>query len=63
VRVTGYNAADISVETHTSDAPFTIGVAKIVQPNGGETLSSGSNYPVQWKINGTKSPVTKVNLY
>jgi hypothetical protein len=38
-------------------------VAKIVQPNGGETLSSGSSYPIQWEINGTKSAVTKVNLY
>ena len=63
VKVTGYNAADINVETDTSDAPFTIEVAKIVQPNGGETLSSGSSYPIQWEINGTKSAVTKVNLY
>jgi YVTN family beta-propeller protein len=63
IRVKGYNAANINVGTDTSDAPFTIEVAKIVQPNGGETLSSGSSYPIQWEINGTKSPVTKVNLY
>jgi hypothetical protein len=63
MKVKGYNAANINVKTDTSDAPFTIEVAKIVQPNGGETLSSGSSYPIQWEINGTKSPVTKVNLY
>jgi hypothetical protein len=51
------------VGSDTSDAPFTIEVVKIVQPNGGEILSSGSSYPIQWEINGTKSPVTKVKLY
>jgi lipoprotein signal peptidase len=62
VRVIGYNASGLMVGTDISK-PFTIEVAKIVQPNGGETLSSGSSYPIQWEINGTKSPVTKVNLY
>jgi hypothetical protein len=62
VKVIGYNASGLKVGTDTSE-PFTIEVAKVIQPNGGETLSSGSNYPIQWEINGTKSSVTKVNLY
>jgi ribosomal protein L30E len=62
VKVVAYNGSTV-VEADTSDKPFTIEVVKVIQPNGGETLSSGSSYPIQWEINGTKSPVTKVNLY
>jgi lipoprotein signal peptidase len=62
VKVVAYNGSTI-VGSVRSDKPFTIEVAKIVQPNGGEALKSGSSYPIQWEINGTRSPVTKVNLY
>ena len=36
---------------------------ELVAPNGAEVLKSGNSYPIPWKVNGTKSPVTKVNLY
>jgi hypothetical protein len=62
IKVVAYNGSTV-VGSDTSDNPFTIEVVKIVQPNGGETLSSGSSYQIQWEINRTKSPVTKVNLY
>jgi len=64
VKVVGYNAARTKkIGSDASDKPFTIEVVKIVQPNGGEVLKSGDPYSIQWEINGTKSPVTKVNLY
>jgi hypothetical protein len=62
VKVVAYSGSTV-VGSDRSDTSFTIQVVKIVQPNGGETLSSGSNYPIQWEVNRTKSPVTKVNLY
>jgi ribosomal protein L30E len=62
VKVIAYNGSTV-IGLDASDKPFTIEVVKVIQPNGGETLSSGSSYQVQWEINGTKSPVTKVNLY
>jgi hypothetical protein len=62
VKVVAYSGGTI-VGSGRSDEAFTIEGVKIIQPNGGETLSSGSSYPIQWEINGTKSDVTKVNLY
>jgi hypothetical protein len=63
VRVIGYSASNAKVGEDKSDKPFTIEGVKLIQPNGGEFLESGSSYPIQWEINGTKSSVTKVNLY
>jgi hypothetical protein len=62
VKVIGYNA-NVKVGEDRSDKPFAIGVVKLLTPNGGEVLGSGDPYLIQWQINGTKSPVTKVNLY
>jgi hypothetical protein len=62
VKVVAYHGSTV-VGSDRSEKPFTIEGVKLIQPNGGETLSSGSSYSIQWEINGTKSPVTKVNLY
>jgi hypothetical protein len=62
VKVVAYNGSTV-VGSDRSDKPFTIEGVKLIQPNGGEPLSAGSSYEIQWEINGTKSPVTKVNLY
>ena len=32
-------------------------------PIAGEVLRSGLPYPIEWEINGTKSPVTTQKLY
>jgi hypothetical protein len=63
VRVIGYSIDDVKIGEDKSDKPFTIEGVKLIQPNGGEVLASGDPYTIQWEINGTKSSVTKVNLY
>jgi protein involved in ribonucleotide reduction len=63
VKVVGYSASNPKVGEDKSDKPFTIGVVRLVSPNGGEVLESGVPHQIQWEINGTKSDVTKVNLY
>jgi hypothetical protein len=64
VRVIGYNGTRTKkIGSDTSDRPFAIEVVKLSSPNGGESLSSGSSYEIQWKYYGTKAPVTTINLY
>ncbi len=63
VKVIGYSASNVKVGEDKSDKPFTIGVVRLVSPNGGEVLKTGDPYTIKWEINGTKSGVTKVNLY
>jgi hypothetical protein len=66
VKVIGYSATNLKMGEDRSDKPFTIGVVELVRPNapfGEEVLRSGLPYPIEWALNGTKSPVTKVNLY
>jgi hypothetical protein len=65
VKVIGYNS-NVKVGEDRSDKPFTIGVVRLHTPNapsGGEVLRSGLPYTIVWEIYGTKSDVTKVNLY
>jgi hypothetical protein len=62
VKVVAYSGSTI-VGSDRSEKPFTIEGVKLIQPNGGEVLRSGDSYSIQWEINGTKSDVTKVNLY
>jgi len=63
VKVIGYSSTNVKVGEDRSDKPFAIGVVRLVSPNGGEVLKTGDSYTIQWEINGTKSDVTKVNLY
>ncbi|MCL5257097.1 MAG: hypothetical protein M1319_04795 [Chloroflexi bacterium] len=60
IRIMGYNAAGTKVSLGKSKLPFTIQVLKVVAPNGGETLVSGSLTPITWQVNATKKPVAKV---
>jgi YD repeat-containing protein len=62
VRVTGYNASGGTVGTDRSDSVFTIQVVGVGAPNGGETLSSGSVYPIRWATNKTNGTVATVRL-
>jgi hypothetical protein len=63
VKVIGYSSTNVKVGEDKSDKPFAIGVVRLLTPNGGEVLRTGDPYTIQWEINGTKSDVTKVNLY
>jgi hypothetical protein len=50
------------VGTDRSDSVFTIQVVGVGAPNGGESLSSGSTYPIRWATNKTQSAVATVRL-
>jgi hypothetical protein len=62
VRITGYDSLAIKVGEDISDNPFTIEVAKLLSPDSGEVLTSGSPYTVTWRTNATKKPVAKTKL-
>ena len=62
VKVIGYDASGRKVGADTSDSTFTIEVAKVTFPNGGETLASGYPYTITWTTNETKGAVAKVVL-
>jgi FtsP/CotA-like multicopper oxidase with cupredoxin domain len=63
VRVTAWNAANVSLGTASSDGLFTIETVRLVAPNGGEVLTGGTVFPVTWKTNATRYPVTVTRLY
>jgi C1A family cysteine protease/uncharacterized OB-fold protein len=63
VKVVAYSASNVNVGEDKSDKPFTIGVVKLLSPNGGEVLESGDIHQIKWEINGTKYPVATVKLY
>jgi hypothetical protein len=63
VRVTGYDSSGIVVGSpDKSNSVFTILVVKVVAPNGGEQLKSGSIYSITWEVNETNSPVSTVKV-
>jgi hypothetical protein len=62
VKVVAYSGSTV-VGSDRTEKPFKIAGVNLIQPNGGEVLESGSSNPIQWEIYGTKSDVTKVNLY
>jgi len=64
VRVTGYNSSGVVVGSpDKSNSVFTIEVVKVVAPNGGEQLKSGSIYSITWEVNETSSPVSTVKVF
>jgi photosystem II stability/assembly factor-like uncharacterized protein len=62
VRITGYNSLGVMVFSDASDNPFTIEVAKLLSPDGGEILTSGNPHTITWRTNGTKKTVAKTKL-
>jgi hypothetical protein len=62
VKLAGYNDAGIKVEEDISE-PFTIEVVRLISPNGGgQPLTSGISYPIEWMVNETIRPVESVQL-
>jgi len=61
-KVIAYNASGVKVGEDISDNKFTIEVVKVISPNGGETLKSGTPHTILWRTNGTKNPVAKAEL-
>ena len=63
IKVTAFDAKNKVVGSEVSDAPFTITVVKLASPNGGESLSSGTDASITWNTNGTIRPVQGVQLF
>jgi len=64
-RVDVYNDSGVQVSSDISDAPFTVAARTTVlltAPNGGEVLTSGNNFIVQWKA-PTTTPVGYFGLW
>jgi hypothetical protein len=62
VKLAGYNGAGIKVEEDVSEA-FTIEVVRLLSPNGGgQPLTSGLPYSIEWMVNETIRPVANVQL-
>jgi len=62
VKVIGYDDSGEKVGADKSNSTFTIVVAEVTSPNGGETLTSGIPYTIDWETYGTKKPMVKVIL-
>jgi hypothetical protein len=63
VKVIGYDSNGMLVGEDISDKPFTIEVARITSPNGGEVLSTGSTWNIKWEDFETIRPVAKTKLF
>jgi hypothetical protein len=63
VRVTGFNSSGRKVGKDISDSVFTIEVAKVTWPDGGDTLKSGDTQTITWRATETIRPVASVKLF
>ena len=63
IKITGYNSSGVKTAEDTSDSTFTIEVVRLISPNGGQTLTSGSTSSITWRTNCTIRPVAKVRLF
>ena len=62
VRVTARNSSGAQIGADASDAPFTIEVVRLDNPNGGESLTSEATATIRWTTNATVRSVAKVKL-
>jgi hypothetical protein len=63
VKVIGFNSSGTKVGEDISDSTFTIEVVKVISPDGGETLTSGTIHTITWQTNGTIRPVANAKLF
>lgn len=61
IKIIGYDSDGVE-KTSVISKPFTIEVVKLTSPDGGETLTSNSSWPITWNTNVTNTPVAKVIL-
>jgi hypothetical protein len=62
VKVKAFNSSGVQIGKDVSDSTFTIEVVKLTSPDGGETLTRGTQHTITWTTNNTKNPVTSVKL-
>jgi hypothetical protein len=63
IKVIGLNNKSVVVGSDVSDGQFTLGVVRILSPNGGETLYSGDDQTITWVIYGTVTEVAEVSFF
>jgi hypothetical protein len=61
IKIIGYDSDGVE-KTSVISKPFTIEVVKLTSPDGGETLTSNSSWPITWNTNVTNTPVAEVIL-
>ena len=61
IKIIGYDSDRVE-KTSFISKPFTIEVVKLTSPDGGETLTSSTSWPITWTTNETKTPVANVIL-
>ena len=59
IKIIGYDSDGVE-KTSVISKRFTIEVVKLTSPDGGETLTSNSSWPITWNTNVTNTPVAKV---
>jgi len=62
-RVKAKNEEGIETSWIVLGKQSTVGCVVILKPNGGEMISSGSNYDITWTAYDTSQPITKVKLF
>jgi len=63
VKVIGFKSSGVKVGEDRSNSTFTIEVVKLISPDGGETLKSGSTHTITWRTNRTIRPVVSTKLF
>jgi hypothetical protein len=63
IRVTGFDSNGVQVAQDVSDHVFTIEVAELLSPDGGETLTSSATQSILWATNETMGNVASVQLF
>jgi len=53
----------VKVGADKSDKPFAIEAVKVLTPNGGETIHSGTSFPIQWTNNILKKTPDSYAIY
>jgi hypothetical protein len=62
LKVVGFDSTGDRVASDNSNRPFVIEVARLVSPNGGETLTSGDYVTVTWQTHSTRNDVARTQI-
>ncbi|MCX7771227.1 MAG: hypothetical protein N2202_09155 [Proteobacteria bacterium] len=63
ILVTAYNSNYIQIASDKTDLPFTIEVATINKPSGGEIITNGKTLNITWSSSPVLSTTAKVSIY
>lgn len=63
IRVTAFNSNGVQVAQDVSDNVFAIDVVRLLSPDGGEILKSGTTHSILWATDETMSAVASVQMF